>query len=105
MNARIDPVVSDLNRYMDEIEEDDRRNELVDEEHARLMKEQYDPCSIGNIAEGFAALTNEQLAHIENLLRSGLISSAGVYVFKCAYDYHSACALYVATSNVDKGWL
>lgn len=104
-------VTSDLNRYLNSLDEDEARERAIQDQAQDLLDDEYSPSDLQNIMEALGELTEEVIGDVAMNLRNATRSDqadikklcyqiTGQHLHSAVIDYWTKRAKAKATENV-----
>ena len=97
-------VTADLNRYLHQIDEDERRADLIEDRTAELTASEYRCDTFAAISEAMGEAAGEVADAVEKAAQSNDFAALGRAVLTCSAAYWEAQARKKATDDVNEDW-
>ena len=97
-------VTADLNRYLHQIDEDERRADLIDDRTAELFAGEYRHDTFSAIGEAMGEASGEVADAIEAAAKAADFTALGRAVLTCSASYWEAQARRKATGEINEEW-
>ncbi|MFM7008714.1 MAG: hypothetical protein ACKO0Z_05190 [Betaproteobacteria bacterium] len=96
-------VTADLNRYMRDIDESDRRNSAIDDraKELGLDGQECDPFTVFNLSEALGELDGTAMEALCKLFKDGNTAGAGLVLEALIKDYWQGAAKRQAEREID----
>lgn len=97
-------VTADLNRYLHQIDEDERRADLIEDRSAELFRTEYRHDTFPAISEAMGEASGETAEAIAKAARMANLEALGRAVLTCSASYWEAQARKQATEEINAEW-
>ena len=97
-------VTADLNRYLHQLDEDERRADLIEDRTAELFAGEYRHDTFAAISEAMGEASGETAESIAKAARMANLEQLGRAVLTCSAAYWEAQARKQATDQVNAEW-
>lgn len=114
MISQHDPVIADLNRYLDRIEEEDRRETAIEDATTDLLEGDYSPAKFGHFVEALTEVSDPDevkritdacaYIHRANTPPPEFYTVLGKAVWSAAFAYWARLAKQQAEEDYDKSY-